>query len=317
MTPRTRAGRTLSLVIPMKDEAAGLGVLFERLDAATRDLGVGLEIVCVDDGSGDGTLEALRARAADDARVRVVALSRNFGKEAALTAGLDAAGGDMVVPLDADLQDPPELIAEFLALWEQGYDVVYGVRSDRSSDTVAKRETARLFYRLFNSLSDYPIPDSAGDFRLMDRAVVEALKQLPERNRFMKGLFSWVGFRQVGVPYARPPRAVGTTNWGYRRLVRFAVDGLTAFTTVPLRIWTAIGALAAILAAGYGVFLIVRVLIIGRDVPGYASLMVVILFGFAIQMIALGVLGEYVGRMYQEVKQRPTYLVRERIGFRD
>ncbi|MCR5873071.1 glycosyltransferase family 2 protein [Phenylobacterium sp. J426] len=315
MTVRARTGKTLSLVVPMHDEADGLALLFERLDSATTGLDVAVEIVCVDDGSRDGTLAALRDRAAADERVRVVALSRNFGKEAALTAGLDAARGDMVVPLDADLQDPPELIAEFLALWEQGYDVVYGVRTDRSSDSFTKRQTASIFYRLFNGLSDYPIPDSAGDFRLMDRAVVEALKQLPERNRFMKGLFSWVGFRQAGVPYARPPRAAGGTSWSYRKLFRFALDGLTAFTTAPLRVWTGVGVVSALLAVIWALVLIVRVLVVGRDVPGYASLMVVILFAFAIQMIALGILGEYVGRMYQEVKQRPTYLVRERIGF--
>ncbi|MGA0607957.1 glycosyltransferase family 2 protein [Phenylobacterium sp. VNQ135] len=317
MTARTRRGRTLSFVVPMHNEAEGLSLLFDRLDAATAALEVDLEIVCVDDGSRDSTLADLRARAAADRRVRVVALSRNFGKEAALTAGLEAATGDMVVPLDADLQDPPELVTEFLTLWEQGYDVVYGVRTDRSSDTFAKRQTASLFYRLFNGLSDYPIPDSAGDFRLMDRAVVDALRQLPERNRFMKGLFSWVGFKQAGVPYARPARAAGTSAWSYRKLFRFAIDGLTAFTTAPLRVWTGVGVVAALVAAAAAVVLIVRVLVVGRDVPGYASLMVVILFAFALQMIALGILGEYVGRMYQEVKQRPTYLVRERIGFAD
>ena len=314
---RRRQGRTLSLVIPMHNEAEGLDLLFARLESATAPLGVAVEIVCVDDGSRDGTLTALRARAEGDPRLRVVAMTRNFGKEAALTAGLEAARGDMVVPLDADLQDPPELIAEFLTLWEQGYDVVYGVRTDRSSDSFTKRQTANLFYRLFNAVSDYPIPDSAGDFRLMDRQVVEALRGLPERNRFMKGLFSWVGFRQVGVPYARPARAAGTSRWGYGKLIRFAIDGLTAFTTAPLRVWTGVGVVAALGAAAAAVFLIARVLLVGRDVPGYASLMVVILFAFALQMIALGILGEYVGRMYQEVKQRPTYLVRERIGFRD
>jgi len=314
---RSRKDRTLSLVVPMHDEAPALEALFRRLDGALGGLGLRLEIICVDDGSRDDTLAQLVGRAAQDRRLRIVALSRNFGKEAALTAGLDAATGDLVVPLDADLQDPPELIGEFVDLWEQGYDVIYGVRTDRTSDTVAKRTSASLFYRIFNWLSDYPIPASTGDFRLMDRAVVEALKRLPERNRFMKGLFAWVGFRQVGVPYVRPARIAGTTAWGYRKLFRFALDGLTAFSTLPLRVWTMVGALAAVLALAAGVFLILRVLIVGRDVPGYASLMVVVLFGFALQMIALGVLGEYIGRMYQEVKGRPTYLVRERIGFED
>jgi glycosyltransferase involved in cell wall biosynthesis len=312
---RSRRGRRLSLVIPMHNEEPVLAALFARLDATVAKLGLKLEIVCVDDGSRDATLELLRARAGQDRRLRVLSLSRNFGKEAALTAGLEAATGDMVVPLDADLQDPPELIGEFVVLWEQGYDVVYGVRSDRTSDTAMKRTTASLFYRLFNMMSDYPIPASTGDFRLMDRRVVEALRQLPERNRFMKGLFAWVGFRQVGVPYVRPARLAGETAWGYRKLFRFAVDGVTAFTTLPLRIWTLVGIGAAIAALLTGLGLIIRVLIVGRDVPGYASLMVVVLFAFALQMIALGVMGEYIGRMYQEVKGRPTYLVKDRIGF--
>jgi len=312
---RSSRGRRLSLVIPMHNEEPVLDALFERLDATVGRLDLDLEIVCVDDGSRDRTLELLRGRAAKDRRIRALSLSRNFGKEAALTAGLEAATGDMVIPLDADLQDPPELIAEFVALWEQGYDVVYGVRADRSSDTVLKRTTANLFYRVFNSVSDYPIPASTGDFRLMDRRVIEALKQLPERNRFMKGLFAWVGFRQVGVPYVRPARLAGQTAWGYRKLFRFALDGVTAFTTLPLRIWTVVGIGSAVLAVLVGIGLILRVLIVGRDVPGYASLMVVLLFGFALQMIALGVMGEYIGRMYQEVKGRPTYLVKDRIGF--
>ncbi|WP_397404010.1 glycosyltransferase family 2 protein [Phenylobacterium sp.] len=322
MTPpptstRSRAGRTLSLVIPMHNEAAGLDLLFQRIDAAAAPLGVTLEIVCVDDGSRDDTYARLVARAAGDPRLRLVALTRNFGKEAALTAGIEAATGDMVVPLDADLQDPPELIGEFISLWEQGYDVVYGVRADRASDTPMKRFSAGAFYRLFNRLSDYPIPESTGDFRLMDRAVVTALARLPERNRFMKGLFAWVGFRQVGVPYVRPARAAGATSWRYFGLIRFAVDGLTAFTTVPLKVWTGVGVLAAFLALGFAAVIVTQVLVGGRSVPGYASLMVVILFGFALQMIALGVLGEYIGRMYQEVKGRPIYLVRERVGFDD
>jgi len=312
---RTRRGRRLSLVVPMHDEGAGLDELFRRLAACAPGFGVDFEVICVDDGSRDDTLDRLRRWAASDRCVKVIVLSRNFGKEAALTAGLEAASGDMIVPLDADLQDPPELIGEFIRLWEQGYDVVYGVRADRRSDTALKRLTANLFYRLFNKLSDYPIPESTGDFRLMDRAVVAAVMQLPERNRFMKGLFAWVGFRQVGVPYVRPARAQGESSWGYRRLFRLALDGVTAFSTVPLRIWTGVGAVAALVAVAYAIFLVVRVVIVGRDVPGYASLMVAVLFGFAVQMVALGVLGEYVGRLYQEVKQRPSYVISGRIGF--
>jgi glycosyltransferase involved in cell wall biosynthesis len=317
LTRRSRAGKTLSLVAPMHNEAEGLDAFFTRIEAATKDLGVGVEIVCVDDGSRDGTLAGLVRRAGRDPKIKVIALARNFGKEAALTAGIDAATGEMVVPIDADLQDPPELIADFITRWEEGYDVVYGSRADRSSDTALKRGTAQLFYRIFNQVSDLDIPESAGDFRLMDRQVVEALKQLPERNRFMKGLFAWVGFRQIGVPYVRPQRHAGTSSMGYLRLWRFALDGITSFSTAPLRVWTVVGLGGALLAVIAAISLIVRVLIVGREAPGYASLMVVILLGFAVQMIAFGVLGEYVGRLYQEVKGRPIYVVRTRIGFDD
>ena len=315
LTPRDRAGKRLSIVTPMHNEAEVLGVFFDRLEAVVRELGVALEIICVDDGSTDSTLSGLVERARRDPQVKVIALARNFGKEAALTAGIDAATGDMVAPIDADLQDPPELLAEFVRLWEEGYDVVYGSRADRSSDTALKRTTARLFYRVFNSVSDLGIPESAGDFRLMDRQVVEALKRLPERNRFMKGLFAWVGFRQIGVPYVRPERAAGTSSWGYLKLMRFALDGITSFSTTPLRVWTVLGMVGAVGAVIAAAGLVVRVLIVGREVPGYASLMVVMLLGFAVQMIAFGVLGEYVGRLYQEVKGRPIYVVRARVGF--
>ncbi|MGH6970248.1 MAG: glycosyltransferase family 2 protein, partial [Caulobacteraceae bacterium] len=249
LVPRSRAGKRLSLVVPMHDEAEVLGVFFERIGTVLEGLGVEAEIICIDDGSRDATLAGLVERARLDPRVKVIALARNFGKEAALTAGIEAASGDMVAPIDADLQDPPELIAEFLTRWEEGYDVVYGARADRSSDTPMKRTSARLFYRVFNRVADLDIPESAGDFRLMDRQVVEALKLLPERNRFMKGLFAWVGFRQIGVPYARPERAAGTSSWGYLRLWRFALDGITSFSTAPLRIWTGVGLVSALLAA--------------------------------------------------------------------
>ena len=316
LEPRSRAGRTLSFVVPMHNEEKVLDTLLQRLNAVITGLGVAAEIVCIDDGSKDSTLAMLKMRAAADPRIKVIALTRNFGKEAALTAGVDAAVGDMVVPIDADLQDPPELVAEFVAMWERGYDVVYGVRADRRSDTWFKRTTAGAFYRIFNSLTASPIPASTGDFRLMDRQVVEALMQLPERNRFMKGLFAWVGFRQVGVSYTRPERAAGESSWRYFALWRFALDGITSFSTAPLRIWTAVGLSTAALALLAGIALIIRVLVVGRDVPGYASLMVVVPFTFAVQMVAFGMFGEYMGRMYLEVKGRPLYLVRERVGFK-
>jgi glycosyltransferase involved in cell wall biosynthesis len=311
-TFRSRAGRKLSIVIPMHNEAEVLDILFSRLKDVVASTGLTAEFVCVDDGSTDATLELLERRASVNPAIVVLSLARNFGKEAALTAGLDAAMGDLIVPLDADLQDPPELILEFLALWEQGYDVVYGVRTDRSSDTLSKRLTANMFYNVFNRLSDYPIPASTGDFRLMDREVVDALKRLPERNRFNKGLFSWVGFRQIGVPYVRPARAAGATSWASPALWRLAVDGITSFSTVPLRMWSLLGFAAAVVALLWAAAIMLRVLLFGRDVPGYASIMVVVLFAFAIQMIAFGVMGEYVGRLYQEAKSRPIYILRHR-----
>ena len=307
---RSRSGAKLSLVIPMHNERDVLEILFARLDEVIARLGLEVEIVCIDDGSRDDTLVLLQARAAGDPRLRVLPLARNFGKEAALTAGLDHSTGDLVVPLDADLQDPPELIVDFVQLWEQGYDVVYGIRSDRASDSLAKRVTAGMFYRLFNRLADYPIPANTGDFRLMDRAVVEALRQLPERNRFNKGLFSWVGFRQIGVPYVRPPRAAGSSSWASPALWRLAIDGITSFSTTPLRVWSMVGVLAAGVAALAAGGLILRVIFFGRDVPGYASLMVVVLFCFSVQMVAFGIMGEYLGRLYQEVKGRPIYILR-------
>jgi len=317
LEPRSRRGKTLSLIVPMYNEQEVLGVFFDRVFAVLEGLGVDLEIVCIDDGSRDATLPLLVARARTDPRVRVVALARNFGKESAMTAGLDTATGDIVVPIDADLQDPPEVIAQFIDLWEQGYDVVYGVRRSRTSDGFVKRSTAEAFYKVFNRVSDMEIPPNTGDFRLMDREAVEALKLLPERNRFMKGLFAWVGFRHIGVPYDRPERAAGQTSWRYMRLFTFALDGITSFSTLPLRMWTSIGLTVAVGALLWALGIIVRTLIFGVDMPGYASMMVVMLFGIALQMIAFGVLGEYAGRLYQEAKARPVYLVRRVYSFKD
>jgi glycosyltransferase involved in cell wall biosynthesis len=247
--------------------------------------------------------------------VKIVRLSRNFGKELALTAGLDHAGGAAVVVIDADQQDPPELIPELLAKWREGYDVVYARRTSRAGDNLAKRATASWFYRIFNRLTDVAIPNDTGDFRLMDRRVIEALGELPERNRFMKGLFSWVGFRQVAVDYEREPRAFGKTKWNYWRLWNLAIEGITSFSTVPLRIWSYVGFFIALFAIAYALFLIFRTIMMGVDVPGYASLMVVVLFLGGINLLTLGIFGEYLGRIYMEAKGRPLYLVRERHGF--
>ena len=309
--PRKRRpqGKLLSVVIPMHNEQEGLAALFDRLVPVLEDLPLRYEIVCVNDGSRDDTLDHLLALRRRYRCLRVVDLSRNFGKEAALTAGLDHARGDAVVPIDADLQDPPELVQVFVQQWLDGYDVVYGVRSSRPGDGVGKRLTAHLFYRLFNVLSDTTIPADTGDFRLMDRRVVVALRQLPERNRFSKGLFAWVGFRQIGVAYDHADRVAGRSKWRLWRLWNYAIDGITAFSTTPLRIWTYLGLAIAACAFAYALAIVAAVLIGGRDVPGYASLIVVVLFLGGIQLIGLGVIGEYIGRIYQETKARPTYLV--------
>ncbi|WP_439813693.1 glycosyltransferase family 2 protein [Zavarzinia sp. CC-PAN008] len=307
----------LSVVVPMHNEEPMLDLLFGRLKAVLDPLGESYEIVCVDDGSKDATVERLASRAAADPTIRIVKLSRNFGKENAITAGLDHARGQAIVPMDADLQDPPELIPEFLGLWRQGYDVVYGLRRSRNEDTAVKRQTARAFYRVFNALTEVRIPSDAGDFRLMDRRVVEAVRRLPERNRFNKGIFAWVGFRQVAVPYDRPERAAGTSKWPLWRLWNFALDGITGFSTLPLRLWSYLGFVVAVASIVYGSYLVLRVLFLGVEVPGYASTMAAVLFLGGIQLLTLGIFGEYLGRLYGEAKRRPLYIVDRLHGFDD
>jgi len=310
--------KTVSIVAPFYNEAGGVARFFAELAAALGQLpAYRFEIVCVDDGSSDATLAELVALTQRDARVRVLELSRNFGKEAALTAGIDAARGDAVIAIDADLQDPPELIARLLEPWSAGADVVLARRTDRSSDSFLKRTSAGLFYRIHNRLSSVQIPENVGDFRLLDRRVVDALKTLPERQRFMKGLFAWIGFKTVAVDYARRSRSSGTSKFSGWRLWNFALEGITSFSTVPLRVWTYVGALGALATFLYALFIIARVLILGIDVPGYASLLVAILFLGSLQLLSVGVLGEYIGRVYLETKQRPVYLVRREFGSRD
>ncbi|MBA3708847.1 MAG: glycosyltransferase family 2 protein [Planctomycetes bacterium] len=303
----------LSIVIPMHNEAAGVDALFDRLVPVLSATGLRCEIVCVNDGSTDDTLARVleRARRHPPVLMRVVDLSRNFGKEIALTAGLDICDGRAVVPLDADLQDPPEVIAQLIAKWREGYEVVYAVRGDRAQDPLLKRMTALLFYRVFNAVAKTRIPVDTGDFRLMDRKVVLALRRLPERTRLMKGIFAWVGFRHTGVTYARPARRAGSSAWSNWALLRLAIDGIVSFSSLPLRLWAMVGSVIALGAFAYGAFLVAHVLIYGRDVPGYASLMVVGLFAFGIQLITLGTIGEYLSRVFDEVKQRPLYIVRE------
>ncbi len=305
----------LSLVTPLYNEEQVCGEFFQRVVPILSSLTADYEIVCVNDGSQDNTLSVLREAHAGNPRIKVVDLTRNFGKELALTAGLDHATGDAVVPIDVDLQDPPELIPKMVRLWQDGYDVVLAVRSDRSADSPLKRITADAFYRLMGQISDIRLPRNAGDFRLMDRRVVEALRRLPERTRFMKGLFAWLGFRQTTVRYKRPERAAGNTKWRLWGLWNLGLEGLFSFTTMPLRVWTYLGLFVATLAAIYLAIIVTRTLIFGVDVPGYASLLSVILLFSGLNMIGLGIIGEYLGRIFIEVKGRPLYLVRETIGF--
>lgn len=300
----------LSVVIPMMNESEGLPLLFSRLEKALAPLNLEYELVCVNDGSTDDTLPRLRELQKTNPRLRVVDLSRNFGKEAALTAGLFTAMGRCVVPLDADLQDPPELIAEMLEKWRQGYEMVNAVRIQRKADSPGKRITASLFYKCINRISDVRIPHNVGDFRLMDRQVVEALKRLPERTRFNKGLFAWVGFRTAEVTYSRPPRDAGNSKWKYWSLWNLALEGVTSFSSLPLRLWSYVGGLVSAFAVVYALVIIFKTLAFGRDVPGYASLMVVILFFSGLNMFTLGIFGEYLSRLFIESKQRPLYVVR-------
>lgn len=301
----------LSIVIPMMNEEDGINSLFGRLFPTIDGMGLKFEVVCVNDGSTDNTIPALLSIQRNRPELVIVDLSRNFGKEAALTAGIAASSGAAVVPLDADLQDPPELISEMIERWKLGAEVVLAVRKERKSDTAFKRISASWFYRLINKVSEIEIPANAGDFRLMDRIVIEALMKLPERTRFNKGIFAWLGFKAETIYYDRSEREAGTTKWIYPKLWSFAIDGITSFSSLPLRIWSYVGAMIAIFSLMYGLLVIVRVLIFDSvDVPGYASLMTVTLFSCGITLIGLGVIGEYISRIFIEVKQRPVYIVR-------
>lgn len=315
------ASPILTILVPVKDEEMAIAPFVSRVGAVLENLddpaAASWEILFVDDGSTDATLPAIMAAHARDPRVCGIALSRNFGKEAALSAGLDHARGQAVIPIDVDLQDPPEVIADMVREWRGGAEVVYGVRRNRGSDSLPKRLTADFYYRAHNRLSADKIPEHAGDFRLLDRKVVDVIKRLPERNRFMKGLFAWSGFKQAAIEYDRVEREVGTTKFRYWKLWTLALDGITSSSTLPLRVWSYVGLLIAFFAFFYIVAIMIRTLFWGVEVPGYASLMSAILFFGGLQLISLGVLGEYVGRILVEAKQRPIYVVRETIGMDD
>lgn len=302
---------SLSLVVPVFNEAETVDLFVGRVDEVFRGHDdIELQFVFVNDGSADDTLDRLIRIQRTDPRVVVIDLSRNFGKEAALTAGLQAAEGRVVVPMDVDLQDPPDLILEMIAKWREGYEVVLGRRVDRGTDSWAKRASASWFYRIHNKIADPKLPENVGDFRLMDRCVVDALVQLPESRRFMKGLFAWIGFRTTCVDYARPERIAGSTKFSGWRLWNFALEGLTSFSTDPLRIWTYLGFMVAFVSLMFATFMILRVLITGVDVPGYASTIVAVTFLGGLQLMGIGILGEYLGRTYIESKRRPVFVVR-------
>lgn len=304
----------LSIVVPMYNESSGLDIFFGRLvpilESVTRDW----EILCVNDGSHDDTLALLKQANAQDPRIRFLSLSRNFGKEAALTAGLHYAFGQAVIPMDADMQDPPELIPELVGQWRKGFKVVLATRRTRNGESVLKRATAWLFYKLMGRLFSVPLPANTGDFRLMDQQVIDVLRLLPERTRFMKGLFAWVGFSTTQIYYDRAPRAAGVAKQNWRRLWNLAKDGVFSFTTLPLRITTYVGVAISVVAFSYAGWLLLRTLIFGADVPGYASIMATVLCMGGIQLIAVGILGEYLGRIYRETKQRPLYIIEETQG---
>ncbi len=300
---------TLTILVPVFNEAETLPAFHRRLATVLDGLDLAADLLYVDDGSTDASRAAIAALREQDARVALLALSRNFGKEIAMAAGLDHASGDAVVIIDADLQDPPELIPQLVAKWHEGYDVVYATRTDRDGESWLKKATAHAFYRVIHHAATFEIPRDTGDFRLLSRRAVEALRRLPEQHRFMKGLFTWIGFRQTGIPYHREPRHAGQTKWNYWRLWNFALEGITSFTTAPLRLATYLGFLIALLAFAYGLWIVLGTLLHGNPVAGYPSLMAVVLFLGGIQLLFIGILGEYIGRMFDESKRRPLYLI--------
>jgi polyisoprenyl-phosphate glycosyltransferase len=303
----------ISLVVPFYNEEKGVADFFEEIEQALSPLynTNEVEIICVNDGSKDQTLvELIRAKSRYD-KIKIIDFSRNFGKEAALTAGLDHANGDAVIPIDADLQHPPHVVLEMVQKWHEGFEVVLAKRSDRDTDNAIYKYAAQAFYKFSRKITSIEIPANVGDFRLMDRKVVEAVKDLKENTRFMKGIFAWVGFKTTTILYQVEPRQHGKTSFNFWKLWNLALEGITSFSTVPLRIWTYLGGVVSVSAFAYAIYLFIRTIIYGVETPGYASLMIAILFLGGVQLIGIGVLGEYVGRIFNEVKRRPSYIIRE------
>jgi glycosyltransferase involved in cell wall biosynthesis len=309
--------KKLSLLVPVYNEADVIDSFFARMQPILEGLEMEWEVVCVNDGSEDGSQELLLQWHEQDARIKIISLSRNFGKERALIAALDLASGDAVIPIDVDLQDPPELIPRMVELWEQGFDVVNAVRSSRKDDSVVKRTTAGLFYRIFNYLSNFDFPSNAGDFRLLSRRVCDVLRSMRESHRFLKGLSAWVGLPTTTVYFEREPRSGGSTKWNYWRLWNYALEGIVSFSTVPLKMASYLGLITASVSFFYAGFLVVRTIIFGDPVQGYPSLMAALLFLGGVQLIFIGVIGEYIARIHDEVKGRPIYVIDSMRGFED
>ncbi|WP_232525302.1 glycosyltransferase family 2 protein [Motilimonas pumila] len=300
----------LSIVVCVLNEEESIDIFLDAVTPVLEQAVSSYEILFVNDGSTDRTFDILQQKAQDpSSSVRLVNLSRNFGKDVALTAGLDNVKGQAVIPMDVDLQDPPALITEMVEKWRQGANSVVAVRSDRSDDNFVKRRTANAFYRLIGRISKVDIPQNAGDFRLIDQKVLEVVKRMPEKARFMKGLFAFPGFKTEYVYFQRPQRVAGETKWNYWKLWNFALDGILGFSTAPLRIWSYLGAFVALSAFAYMGYTIFKTLVLGVDVPGYASMITLILFFSAINLIGIGILGEYIGRIFEEVKSRPLYVI--------
>lgn len=320
-TSHRRQTAVVSLVVPVLNEQETVSRFVAAIDDAIVKGWIDgseppqFEFIFVDDGSTDATAAILKKMCRTDLRVKLVRLSRNFGKEAALSAGLKASSGDAIIPMDVDLQDPPDLLRPMIDRWRAGAQVVNAKRSDRTADTMFKRSSSKLFYKAINAFADYPIANDVGDFRLFDRAAVDALNQMTEHSRFNKGLFSWIGFRTETLEYTRPARTVGDTKWNVPKLISLALDGIVSSTTLPLRIWTAIGAIISLCAFGYAAFLIARTIIFGIDTPGYASIMAAVLLLGGLNLLGLGFMGEYIGRISKQVRGRPLYIISDTEGF--
>lgn len=304
----------ISCIIPVYNEELIIESFATSLLTHLKQLSSHFEIIFVDDGSKDATVEKLRVLK-NTYPIKLLSLSRNFGKEFALTAGLEHASGDVVVLLDADFQHPPALLPTFLQHWAEGYDMVYGQRKSRHAESYTKRHFAHLFYWLMQKITSIDIPNNAGDFRLMDRKIIEALKQFPERTRFMKGLYAWVGYKKIGVPFEVQRRAAGKSSWGFSKLTELAITGITSFSDVPLRVWGFIGFIISLCSLIYAVYIITVTLMFGADLPGFPTLVVAIMFLGGVQLLSIGILGEYIARIFTEVKQRPRYLLQLKEGF--